>query len=548
MFRNTLYILSLLLLISTIFSSTPAKASSMVSGVFVKTIYEEVILADKTTEKKLTHIILMNQNGKEITLSIDKYTPLYMDSTPTSIGAFKEGVWVEAELQGNKIIELNGLVQIEQDSPDKSDFEAIGQSLTGTINEIDKSGKFISINLKDKKSTRFYLDSETELFKDNKIVDLSILYVGDRVKLQTSEYDNSILSSIEITKDGVKVENIYKGVIQQIDSKQNKLVIKDEKAFINWTWSNTNGNAINSKSFTDKTPIFLGTKKIDKSQLRNYRNNEIYYVTVKQSGKEVIQKMIIKKTNERTLHENLNAVDTKNKTIKLSASGNIPYHSGTIIIRNGRLVDPIALQPSGKAFVISNGASSNQYANVIHITNDGFQSANLADHQLYFGQISYTNQYHLSLNNTQMLSNNYWYSTGNANFSFSNDTVVTEDSNTSTKDFTYSTGKNAYFYVKDNHIVAAKIVGYTTPDTSVSIGRLNNLYNFNNWDHRLSLKDVSEWLYGDWLAASQRNYIDFTNTMFIKEGKVIKAEDIKRNDRLYMIHSSYYQAKIILVD
>ena len=545
MFRNALYILSLLLIISTIFSSVPANASSTVNGLFLKTIYEEVTLEDKTTEKRLSQVILINEQGKEVRLTIDKYTPLYINSTPTTIGAFKEGLWVEAIVDGQSVQELNGFTYIDQGSLENNKSEAIGQSLTGTVNEIDKGAKYIAINLKDKKSTRFYLDEGTEIYKDNKIVDLSVLYVGDRIKLKTSEHDTNTLSSIEITTDGIKVENIYKGVIQQIDSKQNKLVIKNEKAFINWNWRNSTNTAMNSKSFTDKTPIFLGTKKIDKSQLRNYRNNEIYYVTVKQSGKEIIQKIIIKKTNERTLHENLYGLDTKNKNIKLTNYGTIPYHSGTIIIRNGRLVDPTALQQSGKAFVIANGVSSNQYANVIHITNDGFQSTNLADYQLYFGQINYTNQYQLSLSNPQVLANNYWYSTGNTSFSFSNDTVVTEDYNNLTKNFTYSNGKYGYFYVKGNHIIASKIVGYSTPDYSVSIGRYNPIH----WNpNRLSIKDVSEHYNSDWLAAYQRNYTDLSNTMLIKEGRIIKSVDLKKNDRLYMIHNGYYQAKIILVD
>ena len=232
MFRNTLYILSLLLIISTIFSSVPANASSTVNGLFLKTIYEEVTLEDKTTEKRLSQVILINEQGKEVRLTIDKYTPLYINSTPTTIGAFKEGLWVEAIVDGQSVQELNGFTYIDQGSLENNKSEAIGQSLTGTVNEIDKGAKYIAINLKDKKSTRFYLDEGTEIYKDNKIVDLSVLYVGDRIKLKTSEHDTNTLSSIEITTDCIKVENIYKGVIQQIDSKQNKLVIKNEKAFI----------------------------------------------------------------------------------------------------------------------------------------------------------------------------------------------------------------------------------------------------------------------------------------------------------------------------
>ena len=113
--------------------------------------------------------------------------------------------------------------------------------------------------------------------------------------------------------------------------------------------------SISSKPFTAKTPIYVGNKKIDASQIRNYINNEVYYVTIEQMGQEVVQKMIIKQSNERNLHERLNSVDTSAQKIRLSSTGNIAYHNGTIIIRNGRLVDASALSQSGDAYVITNG-------------------------------------------------------------------------------------------------------------------------------------------------------------------------------------------------
>ncbi|MFJ8064248.1 hypothetical protein ACIQYS_06430 [Psychrobacillus sp. NPDC096426] len=540
MFKFTTYILTLSILFVSCFSpSLQVQASTLVSGMFVDVTYEEVVLDNKTTEKQLSKITLINDKGKTITLNIDSYASLFINSTPTSIGGFKEGMWVEATVDLRNVKELNGFVGIAQGS----DSKAISNSLTGTVNTIDRNGKFIAINSKDRNSVNYYLDAQTQVFKDNKLVDLSVLYEGDRVKLTLAEHDSTTLSTIEIIAEGIKVEHLYKGTVQQIDTKKKKLVVKNEKVFRNWDWQNGSGS-ISSKSFTAKTPIYVGNKKIDESQIRKYINNEVYYVTIEQMGQEVVQKIIIKQSNERNLHERLNSVDTSTQKIRLSSTGNIPYHNGTIIIRNGRLVDASALSQSGDAYVITNGATTHQYANVIHVTNDGFQSANLSNHEVYFGQINSIGSYQLTLTNANRLSNNYWYGVGYSNLSFSNDTVVVEDANHMTTDFTNSSSKYAYFYVKDNHIVAARIVGWSSPASYISVGRYSGTWYWNS----IQVKDVSQWQAGNWVETTPIYYMDTTWTTFIKEGKVISKSDLEENDRLFIIHDTYTQARIILVD
>ncbi|TQR18293.1 hypothetical protein [Psychrobacillus soli] len=540
MFKFTTYILTLTILLVSCFSpSFKVQASTLVSGMFVNVTYEEVILDKKTTEKQLSKITLINDKGKTTTLNIDPYASLFINSTPTSIGAFKEGMWIEATVELRNVKELNGFADIAQGNDSKS----IEKSLTGTVNTIDRNGKFISINSKDRNSVNYYLDAQTQVFKDNKLVDLSVLYEGDRVKLTLSDNNSTTLSTVEIIPEGIKVEQLYKGTIQQIDTKKKKLVVNDERVFRNWDWRNGSGT-ISSKPFTAKTPIYVANKKIDPSQIRNYINNEVYYVTIEQLGQEVIQKMIIKQSNERNLRESLYSVDTSAQKIRLSSAGNIAYHNGTIIIRNGRLVDASALSQSGDAYVITNGVTTHQYANVIHVTNDGFQSANLSNHDVYFGQINTVGSYQVTLTNANRLSNNYWYGVGYSNLSFSNDTVVVEDNNNWTSDFTNSTGKYAYFYVKDNHIVAARIVGSNIPASFVSVGRYNGSWYWNS----IRMQNVSQWQAGSWIETSPINNMDTTRATFIKEGKVISESDLTQNDRLFIIHDTYAQARIILVD
>ena len=64
----------------------------------------------------------------------------------------------------------------------------------------------------------------------------------------------------------------------------------------------------------------------------------------------------------------------------------------------------------------------------------------------------------------------------------------------------------------------------------------------------IQVKDVSQWQAGNWVETTPIYYMDTTWTTFIKEGKVISKSDLKENDRLFIIHETYTQARIILVD
>ena len=192
--------------------------------------------------------------------------------------------------------------------------------------------------------------------------------------------------------------------------------------------------------------------------------------------------MVIKKTNERTFYEPMTSVNIATKRISLQKSGAIRYHDGTILIRNGRLVDSNSLQSSGNAFVATDGTNQSQFANVVHITNDGFQSPNLVNHTIYYGKISSTRSYGLTLTNAMKLSNNQWENVAMPSFSFSNDTAAVEDFRASVStiiardEMLDHIGDYGYFYIADKQIVAAHLIGPSTSRANlVSVGRFDGI-------------------------------------------------------------------------
>ena len=59
------------------------------------------------------------------------------------LDAFKEGMWIEASVNLRKVQELNGFTSIDQ-----GESNSIDRYITGTVNNIDPNGQYITINQK----------------------------------------------------------------------------------------------------------------------------------------------------------------------------------------------------------------------------------------------------------------------------------------------------------------------------------------------------------------------------------------------------------------
>lgn len=550
LFKNFSLLLTFTLaLIIGLFSVHPAEASSPTKGTFVNVDYEEVQIDKDTTEKRLKSITIKNDQGRTITLNIDKYAKLYVDTVLVKIEAFKLGMEVEADVNLRRVKTLRG-----KTGTAPAQIEHRDKTVTGTVYYLDKSGTSLSIRLDNGQTKTYYINDRTEVFKGTTSVDLSLLYEGDRVKLIFSEYDTNFVESITINVQGIKVESLYKGTISRIEPTSNRVYLRDEMIFRNWGWYANTYRSNSFYSYSSTIPIYVGEKLIKPDRLRQYANHDVYFATVSQFGKEVIQKMIIKEKNERTFYESMTAVNTAAKWITFDKAGKVQYHDGTILIRNGRLIDPNSLQASGRAFVATEGLNTGKFANVVHITNDGFQSPNLVDHTIYFGRISTAGSYGLTLSGAFELSNNAWTNAQVTDFTYSNDTAAVEDRNLTVRtvlptEFNYETGRYGYFYVANGNIVAAHLLDkkITSPriDQLVSVGRFDGINGGDPFDIRI--RNVSQWQ-GPWSEAPEISSMNIRQATLIRDGKVIPASQLRKGDRIYVLHESVVKGRILLVN
>lgn len=544
----------MLLLVVGLAFNQPAKAAQLVTGTFVDVTFSEYTKPDGTIEQQLSKVTLQNDRGRTVTFNINKNTRLYINNTATTIEGFKMGMEVEAEISLRSVVELRGTSTIATE-PNGPSTGTVSSSKTtaGVVTSIDPNGLFIMVKPDVGEETTYYINKETNYQKGSSATDISALYVGDRVKLSFKNKNTSVVTKVAISETGTLVENLYKGEIQAVNPNANKLTVKNQHAFVNWQFGSQTTNDLSTMSFTSKVPIYVGNTKVEKGQLKNYIGSEAYYATVKQFGKEVIEKIVVLKNNERTYYEPMLSVDTDYQLLKLKSAGTMYFHNGTILIRNGRLIEPTGLLAYGTAFVIADGAARDHYAQVVQVTSDSFMSPNLAGHELYYGRLSQADGYLIEIDDAMKIESNVFKKTDDTVLSVSNSTKAMVDDGNKTYsvmpdiELYLSEGDYGYFYVKDGHVQALHILDNAKPVAPLMLtGKLQSVK--SKYPAVINVKSVSQWQNGRWYEAGEMVDMNIDQATIIKAGKVIQASDLQASDRLVVLSNRFVKAHFILVD
>lgn len=496
----------------------------------------------------LLNVYLKNPKGYVNKFKVDANTILKINNTATVPDGFKYGMNVQFERQGlGKLAVLQGFSNVDEGVISENSKE-----VTGTVVKIDPNGMFIQVKINAGKTVEYYLNKDTQYFKGTQSVDMSYMYEGDRIKLRFSAIDTKLATQVEIYKDGLMIENVYRGQIQMVNTSTNRLTVRSPQTLTNWTFGQENNN-LKTFKFDSSTSIYYGNRKIIKSNIRQYQNSDAYFVTTKINGSEIIKKIVIIQNYERTYFNDLKTVNLTSslKSFTLNQDGRFYMHGGTIIVRNGRLIEPLSLSSKGSAYVITDGIAKSNYSHVVNVVNDSFLSPNLASHELYVGQlVSVDNRgYKIKVTDLQKLENNFFgpVSDTDATFSFSNNTDVNRIDQSIMYDVTNmqtEVGRYGYFYVKDGHVRAIHFTDLSTvlPADTIHTGRVTVVSVPD-----LDMENVTTWVNGTWTLSPALTSVDLNTAMIIKNGELIEASDIKVTDRVVLLRNGNNSGSVDIV-
>lgn len=563
---NYAYIVLFALLCFIAFPVQPASAAT-VQGEFVEAIYRDTVdEKGNVTGQELSQVTLRASDGSERTYFLNALANLYINNTPTNIHGFKPGMEVSATVTLRRITELRG-TSIDTSNEDEQFGEANtdtagqmngnGRAVSGVVTEIDPYGMFITVKPDNKREAQYYVNNATQYFKNSNQTTLAGLFIGDRVQLRLSSATSSTVTRVTMSDVGTKVAGLYKARLQVFSGATNRLTVRNEEQFKNWDFQQTNANRLKAYKTTSKTTYYVGGMKIAKNQLSNYRGSEVYYVTTNTFGQEVVEKVIVLSMRERTYEGLIRSVDVANNFMRLDTLNFLYYHGGSILVRNGRLIGETSLASQGKAFAVTQPQGNTEVANVIYTTSNGFTSANLADHELYFGALDWVDGYTVELADAMKLTNNYWqtteedyvelqYTNTTAAYEYIDNEMLKIDAETELEIYT-EPAAYGYFYVQDGMIDTIYFIDPYERNSEYMMTAIVESVNTTK-PASFNIHSASEWVDSGWVGIDAAAELTLEKAIIIKDGKQITMDDIAPSDHVYMLLNQNSEPHIVLIN
>ncbi|RKD22016.1 hypothetical protein SAMN02745883_01265 [Caminicella sporogenes DSM 14501] len=507
-------------------------------------------------------IIIEEYDGTLHILNILLNTKFNIDGVPVKLEDFKPGMEIYAELKGRSISYM------ESYSTDKMGYiEPQSKMRSGVVQKIDRNQ--ITIKSFNNEKMTFFTSPATIVLKSGKNVDLSVICIGDSVKVFFDDINLSIASKIEIEGKSILIKKIYKGKLTNYDEMENLLILSDIKELKNGAWEYYQNTM--KIYFNDEIPIFIGGNKVSYENLKFYKDRTIYFVVKDIFGQEKIERMVIKSKYETIYTSKIDKINWYSESMELSNKRNISFNDGTIFVKSDRIVDKYSINPESDALIIADGRNGLYMADVVYIYNESINNSNIGQNYIYVARLDEIVKDKLIGKDFYVLKKNEWRSfRKEKEFYYDEDTYIYDLENKkqiSTKDFyseNYAVDEDSdyaeehklrdwygYMYTDGDKIIAISVkekldsllrqrvtTGVVIEDAVEDslVGYTIKLANARDWSRSKN----------KWMMKNSFLKLRIEDALIIKENKVINPEDLKAGDRLYIVRDDM-QCKVIVV-
>lgn len=428
-------------------------------------------------------------------------------------------------------------------------------------------GDRVTIILPDQTSGEFVLASGAQIVKGGRQESFGSIKAGDLVKLHLDQVNTNRISKIEISGDEILVSGIYQGEIVSADRYGGKIILSNLQQYNHARWSV--GENQEFLEVDKSTQIYFRNRLISLEELaRNYRGSRAYIATTNYFGREKAVKIQIYDGYPIDRYGKLLAHDWPNNRLVVDNS-QLSYGEGTIMVREGRLVDNYALNPGDGVFTSGDqgyylGENS---AHLVVVEGSGSNVGTRFD--IYMGRIEWVRDswyqlddyYYYQLNNHewQKINNNIILSINNgtqivdASEAVNPQLVPVDKFMESQYSKKYTTGDSWSYWtysVTDGQNSLGMVItkpGYWPGTTErISTARVKAV---NRGENYLEVEQVKDWnsFADSWNINPSLNQITIDSAVIIKNGRALNGSNLNPGDQLYILREGS-QGIIIIVE
>lgn len=434
-------------------------------------------------------------------------------------------------------------------------------SISAVDNYLVKYGKVISkltgeiaVEYRDGTQQVLTVGSDVLFIQDKKLTSFNSLKDGDRVKLLLNVTNKSTeLKEVTIEGNEHFITSIYKGEISYIDETSEKLMLLNTQVFKNGAWQRTERKGVTSLPLSDGCRLQLGDSVFSIEKVnRLLAGNEAYIAVEKDYGGEEKAVLVSYRYADDT-----EVRYTDNVTGGLSGSAsfglayenkNIGYDSGSIVVKNGRLVSGSSLTANDRAYVVANrsyGAGSFN-AGVV-LVEAAVDNGLLQIYRARIKTIDENNSFTVE-SFSQLMGTDWEYRNTPKTFSLTfNTRLLGDDGVLNIRDFK-AYGDDSYLnrvvYVVSDGTNASLIS--TAPYGTVNVkGKVFEISGGETGEEGTLLQEPDSLRLRDTRIYNEKSFVWNTakemeiglleNTIIIKDGKIIRPSEIENGDAVRII-------------
>ncbi len=413
------------------------------------------------------------------------------------------------------------------------------------------SKKINSITVETDKGVVQYSTDGVNVIKNGKLSKISQLKDGDRVKLLINEAPNlTILKEITVESGDRLVANVYKGNFKSYNNLSNQITLTDPWTLRKGVWVKDEIEPLKTlKLGEDFEAYYGGTAQPVKNLNKYLTGTTVYLVSERDYGNNENVIMANFTGDKEVAYNDKVYTAGSNRFTLQQAQTSITYDKGTIVIKDGRLVQSGSVQADDYTYVIANrdADSGALVAGVVAIE----KRAGADGIQLYRGRISGIDEYkNVTLQSYSKLSGVNWeYANTPITFTLDSGTRITDtDGIVGQGDFFSHNGtgtfKNRTVYVLSDGTNAVEIstapygnINITGALISTSGGTYDDDGNPVSQPTTLELRNcryynTSTNMYVN-MADSKFNLL--TNSIIIKNNKRISPSELKKGDKVRVL-------------
>lgn len=534
-----------------------------------KAVYSEVSGIVKENNTAFSYITIIDWDGNEITKSYKK----------SEIIVEKQNFYDESDEIGYidemfpdyafddrdsdiAAIEAGDIVHMKIDPKNNEYISSISAKTNyvvryGTVSNITykgADGANVVITYEDQSIGNFSLSSDMPVLKSGKNVGILNILPGDVVRMLINQAviePGTVRESVKemiVDEYGNQVANVYRGQMGGINKSQRKMSLFNTYQLSNIGWTNYESAKSLDISATG-IEYYQGGKQISLDYAEKYLNQdniEAYVVTSEYYGAEKVEKITFRDGRDSVLDpSNVTYSNGLDKMTLLTQSGTIGIDQGTIVIKNGKIVQVGNIIAPDYAQVILNGNAKAAVVNIEPEPNNDAVSVFRGRIQTIKEGQSFQVESHAVLMDMKWI-----YSPIPRIFNLTYNTKIIDENGLITLDKFIDYSESSKVDEVYTIIAEGTNANYIVKNPYAQEGVKGQIYELNDSDIMIKDAVVYSKANNKWTTLSlKNNYAQvniFENSVIIKNNKVITSDELEIGDNIRVMTTEDLANKLLL--